>query len=231
MLRLRVRSLGQGASLPAALALALAGCGASQGPAPASPAALVQATASAYYAALARQDAAAACAQITPAYWEATLSEARAALPAARGQRIPRGTCGHVLRYVFSLNPTSGSRLAKMRVTVRDVSFHGAGAFAIVSDGRSAGELRFVRSVGGHWLIDCCTRSEARKLKHSFYRVPSVSMEPTLKPGQLVAADTAALRTRPPSLGEIVTLHAPTDPRCASAGQGEGFPQPCGKPP
>ncbi len=227
MLRLFTR-LAPAASV--ASALALAGCGGSQRTVATSPARQLQATMSAYYASLARHDAAAACAQITPGFWEATLRDGSAALTAAGGQPSCRGTCVRVLRYVFSVSPTRGSRLAKLRITVRDVSVHGPTALAIVSDGRSAQESRFVRTSTGRWLLDCCTRTQAGTLPRSIYRVPSVSMEPTLKPGQLVAADNTALRTRPPNLGEIVTLHPPSGAHCSSAKQGQGFPQPCGAP-
>jgi signal peptidase I len=135
-----------------------------------------------------------------------------------------------VLRRLFSLDPTSGSRLSKLRVTVRDVSVHGATALAIVSDGRLAQASRFVRSASGRWLIDCCTAAQANRLARRIYRVPSVGMEPTLKPGQLVAADNIVLRSRAPAVGEVVTLHPPVAAACRDPRQGDGFQQPCGAP-
>ncbi len=228
MLRVRVRWLGQAASL--LTALGLVACGGSQGTVATSPAGQLQTTMSVYYAALARHDAAAACAHITAAFWEASLSEGRTALTVAGVHPLPRGSCVQVLHQLFSLNPTSGSRLTKLRVTVRDVSVHGATALAIVSNGRSAQESRFVRSASGHWLIDCCTATQVNSLARRVHRVPSVGMEPTLKPGQLVTADNKVLRTRAPSRGEIVTLHPPVGPACPDPRQGEGYRQPCGAP-
>jgi signal peptidase I len=66
------------------------------------------------------------------------------------------------------------------------------------------------------------------------YRVPAASMEPTLKIGQRVAIDTAAMRAHPPKLDDIIVSYIPRTAEltgtgeCGSPSEGAGHPQPCG---
>jgi signal peptidase I len=61
-------------------------------------------------------------------------------------------------------------------------------------------------------------------------RVASISMEPTLRPGQMITVDLRAYRTRRPSIGDIVVYHPPhgadsLSPRCGAAREGAGWPR------
>jgi signal peptidase I len=67
------------------------------------------------------------------------------------------------------------------------------------------------------------------------FRVPSVSMLPTLKVGSSIIVDLHAYRARKPQIGDIVVFHPPRGsdplpPVCGAAGEGGGFPRPCGVP-
>jgi signal peptidase I len=67
------------------------------------------------------------------------------------------------------------------------------------------------------------------------FRVPSVSMVPTLKVGSSITVDLHAYRTRKPRVGDIVVFHPPRGadplrPVCGVAGEGAGFRRPCGVP-
>ena len=97
----------------------------------------------------------------------------------------------------------------------------------------SAVNSRFVRTAGGVWRIDCCTGPQLAHLPTATYRVPSEAMLPTLELGALVTVDNAAMRARPPRLGEIVVFHPPTGagatvPRCGAPGEGAGWKRMCG---
>jgi len=64
------------------------------------------------------------------------------------------------------------------------------------------------------------------------YRIPSPSMVPTLAIGQRVLTNRLFSH---PSVGDIVVFHPPrgadpSTPVCGDANQGDGHPQPCGKP-
>jgi signal peptidase I len=133
-------------------------------------------------------------------------------------------------RYLFVHLRRSVSGLSA-GLTVTNVSIHGATATARVTNGRIAQAARFVRSPSGRWQLDCCTGAQTAELATARWRIPSVSMEPTLKPGEVVTSDNAILRTRPPAFGEIVALHSATDTACRDPRQGQGFSAPCGVPP
>jgi signal peptidase I len=67
------------------------------------------------------------------------------------------------------------------------------------------------------------------------FRVPSVSMLPTLKVGSSITVDLHAYRTRKPRIGDIVVFHPPRGadsptPVCGVSGEGGSFPRPCGVP-
>ncbi len=67
------------------------------------------------------------------------------------------------------------------------------------------------------------------------YRIPSQSMESTLKVGQHVLASKITTRFSDPKVGDIVVFHPPVaatqvespQTACADAGGGEGKPKPC----
>jgi signal peptidase I len=67
------------------------------------------------------------------------------------------------------------------------------------------------------------------------FRVPSVSMLPTLKVGSSISVDLHAYRTRRPQIGDIVVFHPPRGadalpPVCGVAREGGSFARPCGVP-
>ncbi len=66
------------------------------------------------------------------------------------------------------------------------------------------------------------------------YRIPSGSMEPTLKIGQRVLVDRLTHRLgSDPSVGDIIVFHPPSgadDELCGHAGQGGGTQYPCSQP-
>jgi signal peptidase I len=60
-------------------------------------------------------------------------------------------------------------------------------------------------------------------------------MLPTLRIGQSVTTDNAAMRAHPPSIGDIIVFHPPRGadaltPECASRSEGAGHTQACGEP-
>ncbi|MDQ6817282.1 MAG: signal peptidase I [Actinomycetota bacterium] len=207
-----------------AATFALAGCGGG-GSTGASP---FQATISGYQAALVRRDAAAACAEITPTFWRAAASQFNTMLSTYGLSPVSGRTCVRGLRYVFSYVHRRTTQTSRT-FSVNHVSVHGATAWATVTDGSKRLPARFVRSTDGHWKLDCCTGAQNAQLPTAHWRVPSTSMEPTLKPGEIVASDNSALRARTPSLGEIVIFHPP-GAQGRDARPGEGSAQPCGTP-
>lgn len=220
----RRRRLVRAAALAAALGLT--GCGGSSS-VPTTD--TFQATLSGYYKGLAKHDAAQVCAQITPTFWQAMAGGITASLTSSGATSLPGRSCLQGLHYLFGRlrAPTAPPRA---NLAVRNLAVHASTASAIVSNGTTREPARFVRSASGHWQLDCCTGAQLNHLASTRYRVPSVSMEPTLKLGQIVTANNTALRARPPSLGEIVTVHPPGQTACADPRQGPGFPQLCGKP-
>jgi signal peptidase I len=222
--RHRMHRLVRAAALAATLGLT--GCSGSSSVPTTAP---FQATLSGYYKGLAKHDAAQVCAQITPAFWQAMAGEINAYLASSGGTPLPGRSCLQGLHYLFGRlrAPTAPPRA---NLAVRNLAVHASTASAIVTNGSTRVPARFVRSSSGQWKLDCCTGAQLNHLPSTRYRVPSVSMEPTLKYGEIVTADNTVLRTRSPSLGEIVTVHPPAQTACADPRQGPGFPQLCGKP-
>jgi signal peptidase I len=66
------------------------------------------------------------------------------------------------------------------------------------------------------------------------YRIPSVSMEPTLNVGQRVLVNRIGSRFTDPKVGEIMVFHPPVGSKrmlqCGDTNQGQGHAQPCGRP-
>jgi signal peptidase I len=195
----------------------------------------IRASVDAYLTALATHDAAGACAVITPAYWSATAQAANAELAGRSVAALPGNACRRGLGQLFSI---STAKSVVPQFTLTDVVVHGhtatgsltTGASASVSAGQDAG---FIRGANGVWRIDCCAGTQIDRLPTATYRVPSGSMEPTLKIGQTVTSDNAAMRAHPPALGAIVVFHPPKNYAlgCPDPNQGQsGGPdeQPCG---
>jgi signal peptidase I len=66
-------------------------------------------------------------------------------------------------------------------------------------------------------------------------RVPSASMEPTLRVGEIVTVNNTAMRARPPAIGDIVVMHPssgadPAVPTCGDGNQGIDHSQACDDP-
>jgi len=174
----------------------------------------IRASVHAYLTALAKHDVTRACAVITAAYWSATAQQANAGLVGGATSPPPGNACRSGLTRLFSLS--SARRVAAPKFALTDVSVHGrtatgsltVGASTSPPGGQNAG---FIRGVNGVWRIDCCAGTQLDRLPTVTYRVPSGSMEPTLKIGQTVTSDNAAMRAHPPALGDIVVFHPPKD--------------------
>lgn len=176
-----------------------------------------------------------ACDAITPAFFRA-LAETIAGEPDAPslGSAL-RGGCTTALSAYFAAERKAGaSPPSAPAVQLTDVRVHGASASATGVHGASREPFAFVRS-GGTWRLDCCVGDQLDDQASVSYRVPSPSMAPTLRVGQVITADNTAFRTRPPALGEIVVLHPPAgadaEPAvCGAPDEGTGHPEPCGVP-
>jgi signal peptidase I len=145
------------------------------------------------------------------------------------------GGCSQDLARVFSLGPASRSR-AGPKFALSNVNVHGDVATAtLAAAGKPGQPARFVRAPGVGWRIDCCAGSQLEHQPRSEYRVPSGSMLPTLHIGQIITSDNAAMRARPPALGQIILLHPPlgadsATPACGNPHQGAGHMQACDLP-
>jgi signal peptidase I len=208
-----------------------AGSGPSAGGANGSPG-QIRATVSGYYTALAKHDPAGACRAMSPAFFAGTVQSLNAQLESAGAKPLPSGSCTQALHRLFQLSPHAVTRPAQ--ISVIDISVHGSAATAMLKNSKQATPARF-RRIGGVWQIDCCSGSQAQQQARTTYRIPSGSMEPTLKLGQTVTSDNAAARARPPALGEIVVVHPPSGasasvPTCANRQEGNGHPRMCGEP-
>jgi signal peptidase I len=195
-----------------------------------------------YVTALTKHDAAGACAVITPAYWFATARELNLKLAGLSAAALPGNACQRGLKRLFSI---PSARLVAPKFSLTDVSVHGHTATASLAIGASrtgtgGQEARFIREANGAWRIDCCTGRQDERLPIVTYRVPSGSMEPTLKIGQIVTSDQAAMRAHPPGLGNIVIFHPPAGAdsllaTCGASNEGESrtghfFPRACDVP-
>lgn len=208
-------------------AAVLTGCGGGEDAKP------ITATFARFEAALRQRDAARACRQITSDYWSALAREVNAELVASSREPVSTSDCRVGLERLLSLAGTTS--LAKSGFAVTAVAVHGKTATARLSVGGSdRGPIKFVDAAGG-WRIDCCAGEQVAQQPRAVYRVPSGSMLPTLRVGQIVVSDNATLRSHPPSLGSIVVFHPPAGadaatPTCGTAREGAGSPRPCGVP-
>jgi signal peptidase I len=217
-------------ALAAVGALVVAGCGQSSRKSAASS---IEGTVSALHTAFAERDAAAACAQLTSAYWQAFRQELTPRLEAF-GVSLPGADCVADLQHVFRKQPTNTVAVPDLRVS--HVAVHGKTATAALGISGPGSPARFVEDANGRWRLDCCAGSQADRQAAVTYRVSSPAMAPTLTTGQTVTSDNAALRARPPALGDIVAFHPPrtvdepdrTAAACADRREGPGHPRPCG---
>jgi signal peptidase I len=181
---------------------------------------------------LQHRDVAAACNDMTPAFWSGFASAVNQELAVA-GRSVSTSNCRAGLRSLFGLS-TRGS-IVRSGASIVDVRVHGTWATAR-QGGPSAQKLplRFIEQ-DGRWRIDCCLGRQLEQQAQTSYRIPSPSMSPTLRVGQTVVSDNAALRAHPPPLGAIVVLHPPAgaegpDPKCGVPHEGPGSPRACGIP-
>jgi signal peptidase I len=96
-------------------------------------------------------------------------------------------------------------------------------------------QVQLLKGADGGWRIDCCAGQQIDEQATSAYRVPSGSMEPTLKLGQLITSNNAAIRVHPPAIGDIIVFHPPAgaDPanaQCGNPHEGTGHQQACDQP-
>ena len=149
------------------------------------------------------------------------------------GKSVSASDCRAGLRSLFEM--LGQGAIFKTAVRATDVAVHGTTATARQADGGSQTvPLRFIEQ-GGRWRVDCCIGRQREQLPETTYRVPSGSMLPTLRVGQMVVSDNAALRAHPPSLGAIVVFHPPAgadaaSPTCGAQHEGAGSRRVCGKP-
>jgi signal peptidase I len=212
------------------LLVALGGCGGgSSGGASADK---VKASFAQFVGDLQRHDAADACRRITPAFWSALAGDLNGRL-ASTGRSVSTSNCQAGLRSLFGL--VGGGSIARSGVRATDVVVHGTTATARESGAGSATvPMRFVEA-GGRWRLDCCVGRQREQQGQTSYRIPSGSMLPTLRLGQIVTSDNAALRAHPPALGAIVVFHPPAgadsaQPKCGAPHEGVGFGRVCGAP-
>jgi signal peptidase I len=210
------------------LLIALGGCGGG-GSAGADK---VKASFAQYVRDLQRHEVAGACDGMTPAFWSALAGELKAEL-VTLDRSISATNCRAGLRSLFAL--AGHATIFRSGVHAADVVVHGTSATAReVGGGLRSVPVSFVEQ-GGRWRVACCIGRQREQQAQASYRIPSGSMLPTLRLGQVVVSDNAALRAHPPALGAIVVFHPPAgadtaSPTCGAAHEGAGFARACGKP-
>ncbi len=212
--------------------IALSGCGGSRGSSGSGNADRVTASFAQFVHDLQRRNVAGACDGMTSAFWSALAGELNGQLAGA-GKSVSASDCRAGLRALFGL--LGQGAIFKTAVRATDVAVHGTTATARQADGGSQTvPMRFIEQ-GGRWRVDCCIGRQREQQAQTSYRVPSGSMLPTLRVGQTVVSDNAALRAHPPSLGAIVVFHPPAgadaaQPTCGAPHEGAGFRRVCGRP-
>jgi signal peptidase I len=189
----------------------------------------IQSTFAGFVHAMQQHKVAAACNEVTPAYWSGLAGDLNSHLVAFR-QSLAGHDCREGLTQLFKLEGRGTTSAGGASVIDVNVRGNTASARQFVR-GRRGGPIRFVKEKG-HWRISCCAGRQLEQLPTATWRVPSPSMLPTLRIGQTVVSDNAALREHPPPLGAIVVFHPPagadpTNPRCAAPREGSGFRRPC----
>jgi signal peptidase I len=208
--------------------LALGGCGGGGG----GNADKVKASFAQYVHDMQRQNVAGACNGMTPAFWSALAGEVNGGL-ASSDRSVSTRNCRAGLRSLLGL--VGGGPIVRGGVHATDVVVHGATATAHeAGSGSETVPIRFVEE-SGRWRLDCCIGRQREQQAQTTYRIPSGSMLPTLRVGQIVVSDNAALRAHPPALGAIVVFHPPAaadaaGATCAAPHEGAGFDRVCGVP-
>jgi signal peptidase I len=227
----RLRAPGRGPSRSwslwgvLALGLSFAGCG------ELGAVGAIRASVNAYITGLVHRDPAEVCRAITPAFWSGTEQEINTRLVSLGGQAIPKLDCEQGLRRYFQNVGGAVPRIPPYSVT--DIRVSGNRAVTTVTG--VPNEHVHLLNVGGVWRIDCCAGQQIDEQPTATYRVPSGAMEPTLKIGQTITSNNAAIRAHPPALGDIIVFHPPAgaDPanaQCGDRDQGTGHPQACAQP-
>jgi signal peptidase I len=220
------RSATRGALL-LSLLMALGGCG--SGGSGSGSADKVKASFAQYVHDLQRRNVAGACDGMTAAFWSALAGE----VDGGAGSSVSPSDCRKGLRSLFAL--AGHAAVFRSGVHATDVVVHGTTATAReVGGGLQSVPVKLVEQ-GGRWRVACCVGRQREQQAQTSYRTTSESMLPTLRVGQSVVSDNAALREHPPALGAIVVFHPPAgadaaSPTCGAAREGAGYPRACGKP-
>lgn len=213
------------------LVVALGGCGGGSSGS-GGDADKVKASFAQWVQALQRGNAEGACEVMTPAFWSAFAGDINDRL-ATTDRSVSTGNCQAGLRSVLAL--AGRGQVIRRGVHATNVVVHGKTATAHEAGaGPSTVPIQFVEQ-GGRWQIACCVGRQREQQAQTSYRVPSPSMLPTLRVGQTVVSDNAALRAHPPGLGDIVVLHPPAgadaaSPTCGAPREGVGSGRVCGVP-
>lgn len=220
------RAAGRGLLVVVAT-FALQACGGSSNPQRG-----IRADLATFHGALVHRNAKVACTDVTSRYWQALREQLVSEIAGSGGRSLPGPSCRADLAYLFRLGGSMSS-VANFRVS--NITVHGSTATAVSGSTASAppGHAEFIEESDGHWRLDCCTGSQLDRLASVTFRIPSGSMLPTIKVGQTVISDNAAMRAHPPTLGEIIVFHPPLyyDLGCANPREGQaGGPgqAPCG---
>ena len=210
----------------AVVGLVIAGCGGSN------QAAAIQSSVNAYIMGVAHRDPAEACGAITPAFWAGTEQDINSSLEGVQA-RLPTLGCLPGLKRYFA--DVARHRLPTPSVSFRATHVSGDRALTTIVSGGNTRQLQLLKAADDRWRINCCAGQQIAKQPTATYRVPSGSMEPTLKIGQIVTSNNAAMRAHPPALANIIVFHPPAgaDPanaRCANPHEGIGHRQACDQP-
>ena len=185
----------------------------------------------AYVTGLAHRDPAKVCGAVTPAFWVGTEQEINTNLAILGTPELPKLDCEQGLRRYFENMGGAQPRLPPYSLT--DTRVSGNRAVTTVT-GATNQQVQLLK-VDGVWRIDCCAGRQVNDQPTRTYRVPSGSMEPTLKLGQMITSNNAAMRAHAPSVGNIIVFHPPAgaDPanaQCGDRHEGTGHPEACDQP-
>jgi signal peptidase I len=173
----------------------------------------------AFLTAMARRDGDLACRAMTPAY--ARLFARDLAFASA----APATSCPKAFEASFG-----GTSLTPSTRGVRVVVAHGGRATLTLAIGGGRVTALVRRGADGIWRLACCTRSQ-RTGRRFAYRVPSGSMRPTLRAGEIVLGSRLGAGPSP-RVGDVVAFHPPAGAgpgRCADRASGPGTRRMCAR--
>jgi signal peptidase I len=156
---------------------------------------------------------------MTPAYARLFARDLTSA-PAA-----PATSCPTAFEAAFG-----GTALTPSTRGARVVVAHGRRATLTLAIGGGRITALVRRGADGIWRLACCTRSQ-RTGRRFAYRVPSDSMRPTLRAGEIVLG-TRLGAGRTPRVGDVVAFHPPAGAstgRCADRASGPGTRRMCAR--